>query len=336
MFIEMPNEVENMSKKNGKKIRKNKKNGKWTKCPECGVKVRPKNLNQHIIRVHSAFYHTPKGKASIVVSVFLIAVVIFILLSNYNPWFGTQGGDKNSKSQNPSDGNENIIDPYPEETNLFERTVIIETFTSVDCYWCNAEEEPALKRIATDYDRDEVIILAYHGFYGNDPYETEEGNARAEYYGGVSGTPNVWFDGTENLVGGTGQGVDAMYNVYVDIINKRAPIATPISMGISGSITDSQAQISVDITQENVIDVSNLYVRFALMEDGLQYNGNTFHWVMRDFSERSIASGTFPLKLQESFDIDSSWNSENLRIVVCVQDDSDREVQQAAYFDFNA
>jgi hypothetical protein len=324
-----------MSEKNGKKIHNKRKNGKWTKCPECGVKVRPKNLDKHILRVHAVFYQTPKGKASIAVSVFVIAIVVIVLLSNYNPWFDTQGGNKNSKSQNPSEGNENIINPNPEEKILFQRTVLIETFTSVDCYWCNAEEEPALKRIAADYDRNEVVILAYHGFYGNDPYETEKGNARGGYYGGVSGTPNVWFDGTENMVGGTGQGVDAMYNVYVDYINKRTPIATPISIGLDGAISGSQAQITLDITKEGEIDGSNLHVRFALMEDGLLYNGKTFHWVLRDFSARSITSETFPLELQESFDIDNNWKSENLRIVVFLQNDSDREVQQASYFDFN-
>jgi hypothetical protein len=288
------------------------------------------------MRVHSAFYQTPKGKASIVVSIIVMAVVILVLLSNYNPWFGTQGGNKNSKSQNPSEGKENIINQNPNENNLFQRTVLIETFTSVDCYWCNAEEEPALKRIAQDYDRDEVVILAYHGFYGNDPYETEEGNARAEYYGGVSGTPSVWFDGIENKAGGTGHGVDAMYDVYVDLIKKRAPITAPISIGLSGSISGSLAQITVDLNKEGEIDSSNLYVRFAMIENEIQNNGKTYHWVMRDFIERSIASKSFPLELKESFVIDNSWNFENLRIVVFVQDDSDKEVQEAAYFDFNA
>jgi hypothetical protein len=220
-------------------------------------------------------------------------------------------------------------------TNGAQRTVIVETFTSVDCYWCNAEEEPALKRIARDYGRDEVVILAYHGFYGNDPYETTKGNKRASYYGGVSGTPNVWIDGTLNKVGGTGQGVDAMYNVYTNYINQRAPISSPISISLTGLISGSTAQLTVKVDNIGDTDSTNLNVRIALFEDGLQYDGKTFDWVLRDFTERLLSGNSYPLQVQESFVIDSDWNPGNLGIIAFVQDDRDKEVQQSVYFKFD-
>lgn len=304
-----------MGRQNRKEIHGKGKNEKWTTCPECKAKVRPKNLASHKMQVHTAFHRTPKGKASIAMAVLAMSVVVLVVIANY-------------RLEPDNTGNGEVI--------TYKRTVLIETFTSVDCYWCNAEEEPALKRIAQDYERDEVIILAYHGFYGNDPWETASGNQRADYYGGMSGTPNVWVDGILNIAGATGQGVDAMYDVYVDKINQRAPIVTDISIGINGLISGSQAQITVEINNSGNIDASNFNVRFALMEDGLQYNGKTFDWVMRDFHEMSIDIGTFPLELSESFDIDGRWNPENLRAVVWVQDDTDKELQQASYFEFTA
>ncbi len=146
----------------------------------------------------------------------------------------------------------------------------------------------------------------------------------------------MWFDGTLNKVGGTGEGIDAMYNAYVGYIDQRAPIPTLISITLKGSIAGSTAQITAEINGMEDVDSTNLNVRFALVEDGLQQDGKIFDWVLRDFAERGIAGETFPMELQESFDIDDSWNAENLRAIVWVQDDIDREVQQAAFFRFNA
>jgi hypothetical protein len=223
-------------------------------------------------------------------------------------------------------------EPGPEFGN---RVVLIETFTSVDCYWCNAEEEPALKKIAEDFNRSEVIILAYHGFYGNDPYETEEGNGRASYYGGISGTPSVWFDGTYNKIGGTGQGVDAMYDVFVDYIAQRAPLTSPVTLTLDGTISNSTVKVNVNIDNTLELDPTDLYLRLALIEDGLQQKGKTYDWVMRDYIELSLATSTFPLQLEDAFELDSSWSTPNLRVIGWVQDDTDREVHQSVYFDLN-
>jgi hypothetical protein len=277
--------------------------------------------------MHPAYYQTPKGKAAIVASIIAFLVVVAALLSYYQPWSQNQ--------EDQSNDNEDLDNVNGSDKITHNRTVLIEAFTSVDCYWCNAEEEPALKRIAQDYNRNEVIILAYHGFYGNDPWQTEKGNERAEYYGGVTGTPNVWFDGTLNKVGGTGQGVDAMYNVYTDFINQRAPINSHVHLEADGEISGSKATISTMINYTGEESTSNLFLRFALVEDGLIHDGKTYDWVMRDYSERWLSGVTFPFNIQKSFDLDSSWNRDNLRAVVWVQDDTDREVSQAIYTDFN-
>jgi hypothetical protein len=226
--------------------------------------------------------------------------------------------------------------PLPDEEIEFgNRVVLIETFTSVDCYWCNAEEEPALKRIAEDFDRNEVIILAYHGFYGNDPYETVEGNARAVYYGGISGTPSVWFDGTYNKVGGTGQGVDAMYDVFVGYIGQRAPVTSPATLSLDGTITNSTVDVKINIDNTIELDPTDLALRLALVEDGLKQNDKTYDWVLREYIERPLEGSTFPIQLEDSFTLDNNWSTSNLRVIGWIQDETDSEVHQSAYFDLS-
>jgi hypothetical protein len=299
----------------------------WIRCSICGAKVKKKNLAHHKLKMHPAFYQTPRGKAAIVASIVAFLVVVAALLSYYQPW-----------SQNQEDqlfDNEDLNNVNGSDDITFNRTVLIETFTSVDCSICNAEEEPALKQIALNYSRDEVIILAYHGFFGNDPWQTEKGDDRADYYGGVIGTPDVWFDGTLNKAGGTGDGVDAMYDVYADLIDQRAPINTQVHIEIDGEISGSKATIPTMVNYTGNESTSNLFLRFALIEDGLTHDGKTYDWVMRDYSERWLSGVTFPYNVQKSFNLDSSWNWDNLRAIAWVQDDADKEVSQAIYFDFN-
>jgi hypothetical protein len=302
---------------------------KWTKCPECGAKVRPENLDRHKVKVHGKFYQKPKGQATIAVALIVIFVIAMVLT------FPPPQDQNNTTDQGSHEtGGEEILKQDSVTSSSSSRTVLIETFTSVDCYWCNAEEEPALKKVAQSYAESEVAIIAYHGFYGNDPYQTQKGNTRANYYGGISGTPSVWFDGTYNKVGGTGQGVDAMYDVYEDHINQRVVVPTSVSMDVFGTITNQNVEVSVKIT-EGDLD-SSARVRIALLEDDIAHDGDVFHWILRDLGEKSLPSGSLPHNLIQSFSLNEGWDTDSLRVVVWVQDDETKEVIQASYLGFES
>ncbi|UCF08375.1 MAG: hypothetical protein JSW28_01405, partial [Thermoplasmata archaeon] len=156
------------------------------------------------------------------------------------------------------------------------------------------------------------------------------------YYGGISGTPNVWVDGTLNKPGATGQGVEAMYEVYADHIEQRAPVTAPFTITLSGEISGSKAHLTAEIDGSEGADTSGVYVRFALMEDGLEYNGKTFDWVLRNLAEGPLPVTAYPIVIRESFDLGDGWSEDNLRAVVWVQDDTSLEVGQAAFYDFGA
>jgi hypothetical protein len=315
----------NRKKRNGNGGRNKRK---WAKCPECGAKVRPENLDRHKIKVHGKFYQKPKGQAAIAGVLFVVILVVMVIIIP-----PPQGQNDVTDQGDHDTGNEVILKQDQVSSSSSSRTVLIETFTSVDCYWCNAEEEPALKKVVQNYAPNEVAIIAYHGFYGNDPYQTQKGNVRANYYGGVSGTPSVWFDGVFNKVGGTGQGVDAMYGVYEDHINQRVVVPTSVSMDVSGTITNQKVQVSVKIT-EGDLDASSTRVRIALLEDDIAHEGDMFHWVLRDLGEKSLPSGSLPHNLIQSFGLNEGWDTDSLRVVVWVQDDETKEVLQASYLGF--
>jgi hypothetical protein len=215
-------------------------------------------------------------------------------------------------------------------SNTGTRTVILETFTSTQCYWCNAEEEPALKQLAQDYSQDEIIIIAYHGFYGTDPFETTEGNQRAEYYGGISGTPTLYADGVLKKVGGTGNGVSAMYDAYEDFYNQRSAVSTPVTLSLTASVTGLSVQVNADVSSTSTLDTSQLSIRFALLEDGLTDSGKTFDWVVRSLDETSMSGTALPNSFQYTFALDDSWVTSNLNAAVWIQDNSSKEVQQAS------
>lgn len=279
----------------------------------------------------------------------ILGIIILGILGGYFLYDSKNNNNFNGETDNIIDTSgdkstvENLDQTNEDETTLTGgnggqtagRTVLIETFTSVECYWCNLEEEPALKKIAEDYNSGEVIIIAYHGFYGNDPYETEKGNRRAGYYGGVSGTPTVWVDGLLSKVGANGNGVNALYSDYVGFIEKRTPIKSPLTLSLTGSIVGSTINVDLTIDAAENLDSSNLKVRFAVLEDGITHNGKIFDWVMRDIKDRALESNDLEGLISESLEIGSGWNSGNLRVVSWVQDDTTKEVHQAVYFDLS-
>jgi hypothetical protein len=268
----------------------------------------------------------------------------YFFYSNYNSddsgpanqnLIDNQGNNNGGIRPNDGHGNEPLPDDSTPDnsgnSNSGTRTVLLETFTSTECYWCNTEEEPALKQLAQDYSRDELLIVAYHGFYGNDPFETAEGNQRADYYGGISGTPTLYADGVLKKVGGTGKGVNAMYDVYEDFYKQRSVVSTPLALSITADRTGSNVQVNADVSSTSDLVTSTLAVRFALLEDGLSDSGKTFDWVVRSLWVKSMAGTSLPNSYQHIFSINEKWITSNLGVVVWIQDNGNKEVLQSSF-----
>jgi hypothetical protein len=286
--------------------------------------------------------NTPANQKKVDLIIFFVFVIIILaIIGSYflyednrdkDDGINLIDGDDNQDGSNNGNGNNGNNGGSSNNDIEFQRTVLIETFTSTDCYWCNIEEEPALKRIADDFTRDEVVIVAYHGYFGDDPYEIPAVTQRGDYYGGISGTPNVWVDGVLNKVGGTGQGVDAMYSVFESNIKQRAEIPSSISIDLSATVSSSQILVTADLEGSGTIDTSQYSIRFVVTEDGLPANGKIYDWIMRDYAEQSLSGRTFPTQVQEGFDMNSLWTQSNLNIVAFVQDNRNSEIAAVAQF----
>ena len=87
-------------------------------------------------------------------------------------------------------------------TQVVQRTVLIEEFTSSTCPPCasfNEDFDPLLNSLNTNVAGSNVAAVKYQMNWpapGNDPSYNPDGNARKTYYG-VSGIPDGWIDGID-------------------------------------------------------------------------------------------------------------------------------------------
>ena len=116
-------------------------------------------------------------------------------------------------------------------------------------------------------------------------------------------------------------------------------LADPSSFKItvnSFDFTPPTGTIDVDIeVMEPVVDISNMVIRMALTEDNVFFNGiDDYHEdVLRDMPTdvALTVSGLGEIQnVQAQFDVDPSYVTEALEVVVFIQDDSDHAIQASA------
>ncbi len=171
------------------------------------------------------------------------------------------------------------------------------------------------------YDHSEFVNLRYYlGTHG-----CAASSERVSFYG-MSGTPNLMFNGTHQIVGASV--ADAEGEQYMDVIRSRYFDPAPVRITID-SFDPAGGGVSATVTM-----YSN---EFALVEDD-------FHFILieEDVSPkdthvtRDIISEPISLDgagnvafLNVSFSIDPTWDPANLRVIAMVQL-QDREIVQAA------
>jgi hypothetical protein len=181
--------------------------------------------------------------------------------------------------------------------------------------------------IANGYD---VAVLEHHTSSSSGGFPNQYAAARLSYYG-ISGIPNSYFDGVLNVLGG-GSGT---YNSFVSKYNQRMAIPSDFTVLLNG-MSDG-LDYTVVLTMENVepYSGSNLVAHLAVNESGLAYGSSTYNFVTRLFVPN--ASGTpvdfssNPLQtVTLNFTMNSAWNLENCEFIAFIQDNSTKEILQAA------
>lgn len=194
-------------------------------------------------------------------------------------------------------------------------------------------------------DSDKSILIALHSGAGGDPFYSNKIGQRLKLYSNVPnlflGYPTCYVDGLKEP-----PWVYTTANIKNEI-ESRLAIETPVTIQLSGQNTAGKVRsqtasinYTAVINSENVIQSQDLKFILFVVESGIVYaapNGMHDHehvvrdivpdqnGVSIDFSDANNLSTT----IQGSFDIDQSWNSENVVIVGIVQDLNTREVYQA-------
>jgi hypothetical protein len=187
-----------------------------------------------------------------------------------------------------------------------------------------------LDTLYDEYGPDKFLKLAYHANWGGDPFGTAETYAKFSWYG-ISGTPTVFFDGTEEVSGG---GAD-MYPYYKPIVESELARNAPVSIDVLGSIshTSSFAKARIEVTDP--ISYSNLKVRMNVVENNI-YNpgdGDYYNGVVRDILPQesvTLSSVGDTVTVGRTFTMDPSWDITNSTVIVFVQDDATKEILNAA------
>ncbi len=209
-----------------------------------------------------------------------------------------------------------------------DRVVLAEMFGGTWCGYC-PESHAALQVLTEEYGDEQFVALYYH-IGGADPFRTSESQARASWYG-VGGVPHVRFDGVETCVG-VYQNLEATTAWYRGVIDGRHAISTPLVMSSTGHVQADTGYVTVDIKAVETVGYSPIQAQFLLIENDVYHNSNEYDFTVRDVlpvEALTLSSPGDSVQITRNFSIDPTWNYENMRVVVFVEDTGLKEIVQA-------
>lgn len=213
------------------------------------------------------------------------------------------------------------------QSRVAREEVLFELGTATWCGYCPGAAMGAEDLIANGHD---VAVIEYHT---DDSYTNTAALTRKSYYG-IGGIPDAYFDGVENVSGGSA--TNSMYSTYLPIYQQRIAIGSSMTINWYGSHEGDT--YTVTATMAKVEAVSNdLTFHLCLTESGIQeawQNQTELHWVERWMENDGYGidinmTGPAPVTETVTFTIDPTWNLEELELVAFVQDNIDKEVQQS-------
>jgi thiol-disulfide isomerase/thioredoxin len=162
-----------------------------------------------------------------------------------------------------------------DKNSFGKKVVVAELFTGAECPPCVAADR-AFDKLSEFYPRDAVAILEYHlHIPGPDPMTNPDAHLKYVSYGGNFGTPTVFFDGGNQLVGG---GPDYItknrFNVYKYLIEKCAKQVSNIDIQGNTELSKDIVNVSVTVSTKTKNDAVNYRVQITLVEKSINYKGS--------------------------------------------------------------
>lgn len=176
-----------------------------------------------------------------------------------------------------------------------------------------------------DYGHQNMCNLMWHL---SDSYATSETSARGSFYG-VSGIPDVWFDGSQRVTGGG----TYMRPYYEPIIMSRLTYDPYISIDLSGSsIDENGGTVNIHLEVLQNITAQNPKVKTVIYQNNIIGE----YWLVRDVLTDETLTALNVGETQDivkDFVIDQGWygvvNPEDIGVAVFVQSQNQRTVLNA-------
>ncbi|MCX8056968.1 MAG: Omp28-related outer membrane protein [Ignavibacteria bacterium] len=220
----------------------------------------------------------------------------------------------------------------------YDRVVLMEIFTSTTCPPC-ASANPYFDNWLKNYsNKDRVAVIKYHTWWpspGNDPFyyaNTVENQARVNYYG-TNYVPR-------GIVNGTGDGTSSP-STWISLIQNSIINSSQFEIKILGNVDAVQGgNLTIQVTADNnPIPTGTLVLHTVVVESDLYYTGTNgdpvHHFVMRKMYPNQNGE-TFTINPNETktfsrtFSWNSTWKVDNSYVVVFIQNQSNKQVYQAA------
>jgi hypothetical protein len=222
------------------------------------------------------------------------------------------------------------------------RKVLAELITSTTCAPCYSADVFYFQNWLPNYGgADQIVTLAYHVWWpspGNDPLYLANPvpvqNRVAYYFPTVASAPYLFVDGF--ISGGSG------YTTWPGAIEPRFLDASPVSITLTGTRNGNILEMNASITADQVVNSSSWRVHWVIQESGLsvpQNSGSGYVPFVHEYVHRGMypdANGS-PIAISNGQTVDiprtltlgAGWVPENCRVVVFVQNNTDKKVQNA-------
>lgn len=219
------------------------------------------------------------------------------------------------------------------EPEVDKQVVLVELYLQEGCGYCKIVE-PILEQLATEYNRDEMILLE-NAAYGI--HSTDEIRERYKwYFPNVAdrGTPNILFNGLQDRI--YQQTSLYTYGVIKNKIETQLS-STPTIRLQASRVTNSEGTV-ITVKVENISNsvLTNLVVNGMVFKDrgkqGFRYS------VTDIFEDEKVSINSLAAGEEVSFTITIdglNWDSENLDGVIFVQsvDHPKKVIRQSLFLD---
>lgn len=230
--------------------------------------------------------------------------------------------------------------------NAAARKVLVEIFTSTTCSPCYAADVFYFQNWYPNYGGNEsVVTLAYHVWWpspGNDPMylaNTAPVQNRVSYCQGSSAyAPRAYIDG---FIDGT-----SSYTSWPGLVDGRWLDFSPITITLTGTRNGNNLEMNAAIYLEQNVNTSNWRVHWVVVQSDISEPQNSpngyvpfiHHFVHRNMypdangSPITISQGQ-TVNVQRTIALNSAWAASSCRVIVFVQDNATKKVQNAEYKD---